>query len=95
MSQIFPAGVHNLHDLPYNLFDAFRSALSLLRILEEVATEDQPPREIWDDGKAMKEHWKAVKARHKAEAGGDSDRMADEKIDGPVERNAAVGDIFA
>lgn len=80
--------------MPYPLFEAIQLALHFLQY-EELPKDERPRPEIWMEPKEMKDHWSAVEARRKAKWGDkDSDRMADEPIDGPVSENEAAKEIY-
>lgn len=84
---LLPPGVTSLADAPFNLFNAITMGLGYLGF-EEHATEDRPPKRIWQDPPKLAAHWKAVRKRWKegASAGGE--------IEDPVENAAAAGLII-
>lgn len=82
VSQLLPAGVGTVRDIPKHLLDAIRNAMFYLS-LEEVPDEDRPPHSIWADNAKMRGWFKEVKARHERKARGVED------IDDPVQNSAA------
>jgi hypothetical protein len=86
---LFPPGITDLRELPAGYFDAIGMALGFLSF-EELPEEDRPPRRIWLNNEALKEHFAAVKARRKAEA----DPNAPDPIEDPVD-NPAARDLIA
>lgn len=86
---LFPPGVTDLRELPGGYFDAITMALSFLSF-EELPDDDRPPRKIWLNNEALKEHFAAVKARYKAKG----DPNAPEPIEDPVD-NPAAKDLIA
>jgi hypothetical protein len=90
-SLLLPDGIRDIRDLPHTYHDSIVLALHFLSF-EELPSEDQPPREIWMDPDAMGEHWEMVKRRNEARYGkGD---IRDDEIEGPVEDNEAMAEIF-
>ncbi len=94
MSLLLPAGVTSFYDLPYNIFNAIRTAFGFLGF-DELPKDETPDRAIWLEPKEMRKHWRKVERIRKAKYGGKADRMADEEIDGPVTTNDAMKDLYA
>lgn len=94
MSLLLPDGVGDLYDLPYNIWNSVRHALGFLGF-DELDKDERPPRSIWLDGREMRKHWRQVEATRKVKFGGKADRYADEGIEGDVEENAAMKDLYA
>ena len=81
MSHLLPDGIRSLRDAPYTLQRAIKTGLIFLSF-EDLPPEDIPPRNIWLDGEALKEHFDDIRRKHK-------ERMSGKEIDDP-RRNAAV-----
>lgn len=93
MSLLFPPGITHLMDLPYPMFNAIRNALGFLAF-DELPSDERPPRDIWMEPKLLNEHFKKVEAARNARFGNKADKMSDEPIDGPSERNALVDELL-
>lgn len=93
MSLLLPPGITHLMDLPHTMFQAVRNALAFLGF-EKLPSDEQPPRDIWMDGKRMKQHIEGVEAARAVKFGGKANKMSDEPIDGPTERNALVDELL-
>lgn len=63
VSQLLPAGIRSLRDIPWRLQQAIKGALMFLGF-EELPPDDVPPRNIWTDGVLLREHFDRVRARH-------------------------------
>ena len=82
VSQILPAGVATVRDLPYTLLGAIRQAMYFLSFEEFDFPEDVPPRNLWNDPRAMKDWFDAVRAKHDS-------RTPDRDIEDPKQNDAA------
>lgn len=88
MSELFPAGIDNITDLPHGLWRAIRKALQVLAWHENAMDEkDIPPRAIWHDEDELGEFFKRRKQQRKRE----TDPDGPGEIDDPVENAAASG----
>jgi hypothetical protein len=81
VAELYPPGIDHLYELPHTLFDAIQQALRFLDF-EELPKDERPPKSIWEDTEAMKEHFEAVEARRKEKVSGND-------IEDPVENEAA------
>jgi hypothetical protein len=86
VSALLPEGVTKLHDIPSGMFDAIRMALGFLHF-DELPKDERPPRRIWLDSDAMREHWAKVERIRKEKYGGGDD-------DDDWEDNAAAKDLI-
>lgn len=70
VSTLYPDEVTDVKDLPFTIFHAILHGIRFLSY-EEWPTEDRPPKRIWMDGEALKEHFETVDQRRKDRAKGD------------------------
>jgi len=89
VSELFPAGITALTDLPYTLHEAIVRALLYLS-WEELPKEERPPRSIWLDAKELGTWFKAVERRREEQYGNSN---SSSEIDDPVD-NAAAKDLL-
>ena len=82
VSQLLPAGIATVRDIPKHLLDAIRSAMFYLSF-ENLEDEDRPPHEIWNSNVKLRGWFKEIKERHERKARGVED------IDDPVQNSAA------
>lgn len=81
VSQLLPDGIGRLRDAPARFHQAIKSALIFLSF-DELPEDDIPPRNIWTDGRRMKDWFADVRRRNKEKVGG-------REIDDP-RTNAAI-----
>lgn len=86
---LFPPGIDDIRELPAQLFDAIRTSLMFLGF-EEMPEGDTPPKRIWLDNEALKEHFDMLKAKRKAEADPDSPQVPD----GPMKQNSLAQEMI-
>lgn len=65
VSLILPAGCRRLSDAPHTFTNALKAGLRFLSF-EEMMPDDVPPRNIWLDPKALGEHFKELKIKHRS-----------------------------
>lgn len=82
VSHVLPDGIRKLRDAPHQFAKAMRAALMFLSF-EELPAEDVPPRNIWLDGKELKQWFEEVRRKNRQRINGDSE------IEDP-RRNAAI-----
>jgi hypothetical protein len=90
VSELFPAGITALTDLPYTLHEAIVRALLYLS-WEELPKEDRPPRKMWLDADELGAWFKAVERRRDEQYGTHNSSSG---IEDPVE-NAAAKDLVS
>jgi hypothetical protein len=73
---LFPPGCDDIRELPAPLFEAIKVSLIYLGF-EEMPLEDQPPKKIWQDNDALKQHFEMLKQKRKQEAS--------TTVEGPIE----------
>lgn len=87
VSTLLPRGITSLADCPYHIHDAISKALVFLSFGEELAPEERPPKHIWLDPEALKEHFDKVKKMRDEKFGMDKDGPG--PIEDPVQNDAA------
>jgi hypothetical protein len=90
VSQLLPAGVEHVRDLPHTLFEAYRVALMFLSF-DELPEDERPPRRIWHDGEALREHFEAVKRSRRREAEGHGSTRIEDPVDNQAAKELIVG----
>ena len=90
VESLFPDGVRDIRELPAPHFDTIHMTLIFLDF-EELPVDERPPKKIWLDDDALRQHFDWIKRKRKAEmenpGGGDSGG-------GPMKRNAAARDMI-
>jgi hypothetical protein len=86
VSSLLPDWCRGIHDAPWLLFDAIRSALVFLSF-DELPKKEVPPRRIWLDGERLSEWFRQVKINREREMRGDG---SSDPEDGEMEQNAAA-----
>jgi hypothetical protein len=87
ISSLFPAGVTNVADLPFTLYEAIRAALYFLSFEEVPDPEDRPPKYLWLDEERLAQWWKEVRERREAKFKG-------EPAINDMPQNQALKEIF-
>lgn len=89
MSSLYPPGITNMLDLPVSLYDAIRKGLQFASF-GELEEDEQPPRAIWLNMRALRAFFDEVKAKRKRKASGKDDWPDDDDIEDPVTNPAAA-----
>jgi hypothetical protein len=82
VSLILPPACKTLADAPYSFAHALKAALRFLSF-EEMMPDDVPPRNIWLDGRRLKEHFADLRAKHRE--GGRRDEIEDPQRNGAID----------
>jgi hypothetical protein len=81
VSELLPAGIDDLRDCPYPLFEAIRHALVVLS-WDQLPKKERPPRSMWDDGEALQGWFARIERERERD-------MRSGEIEDPVTNDAA------
>lgn len=65
--------------MPWPLQEAINHGLAILSWFENFTGDEIPPENLWDDGVAVEEHFKMVRARQKEQSQGTTDGGLDDE----------------